>query len=237
VIDTHCHLLPGLDDGPADEPGAVELARQLFAVGVRFVLCTPHWSRLFPTTAAAAREALVALRSALFAAEVPLQLGLAAELSPATAVSASAEELAKRSVGGFLLVELEPDTPAAYLQTLLERLGEEGLRPILAHPERCRSVRDQPRLLEEARSAGALVQVVAPSLTGSWGGDVQAAARRLLDRGLVDLLGSDAHRARRRGAHLGRAAALVAERLGADVLHELTERGPARVVGRSPQPA
>jgi protein-tyrosine phosphatase len=233
VIDTHCHLLPSLDDGPGDEQGAVELARQLVEAGVRFVLCTPHWSRLFPTTAGAARERLVALRSALFAAEIPLQLALAAEVSPATAVSAPGEELAARSVGGFLLVELEPDTPALFLQTLVERLDEEALRPIFAHPERCRAAREQPRLLDEVRSAGALVQVVAPSLTGSWGGQVEAAAWRLLDRGQVDLLGSDAHRARRRGPHLVRAAPLVAERLGEDVLRELTERGPARVVGLS----
>ena len=233
MIDTHCHLLPALDDGPSAPSGAVELARQLVGAGVDFVLCTPHFSRRFPTRAADARERLTELRSELFAAEVPLKLGLAAEVSPAFAVSAPVEELARRSVGGFLLVELEPDTPAFFPQTVLERLDGEGLRPILAHPERCRAAREQPRLLDEARSAGALVQVVAPSLTGRWGGDVASAAWRLLDRGQVDLLASDAHRARRGGAHVERAAALVAARLGDDALRELTERGPARVVGRS----
>jgi protein-tyrosine phosphatase len=233
VIDTHCHLLPALDDGPRDMNEAVELARQLDLAGVEVVLCTPHHSRLFPTTTAATRERLVALRSELFAAEVPLRLLLAAELSPAAAVSSPPGELVARSVGGFLLVELEPETPALFLQTLVELLDAEGLRPILAHPERCRAVREQPRLLDEARAAGALVQVVAPSLTGRWGGDVATSAWYLLERGLVDLLASDAHRARRNGTHLERAAALVARRLGEDVLHELTETNPARVVGRS----
>jgi protein-tyrosine phosphatase len=237
VIDTHCHLLPALDDGPKDRDGAVELARQLARAGVRFALCTPHYSSLFPTTTADARERLVALRDDLLAAEVPLRLALGAELGPATAVSAPAEELVTRSVGGFLLVELQPDTPPPFLDTLLERLEEEGLRPIVAHPERCRATREQPRLLDEARSAGALVQVVAPSLTGRWGGDVATAAWRLLDRGQVDLLASDAHRARRGGTHLERAAALVADRFGEDVLHELTETNPARVVDRSPETA
>jgi protein-tyrosine phosphatase len=233
VIDTHCHLLPALDDGPSGPGGALELARQLAGAGVRFVLCTPHFSSRYPTTTAAARERLVELRAALFMADVPLKLALAAELSPAAAVSAQPEELAARSVGGFLLVELEPDTPALSAQTVLERLDAEGLRPILAHPERCRAIREQPRLLDEARAAGALVQVVASSLVGRWGGDVAAAAWRLLERGQADLLASDAHRARADGTHLERAAALVVERLGREALHELTERCPARVVGRS----
>ena len=60
---------------------------------------------------------------------------------------------------------------------------------------------------------------------------------RFLEAGCVDLLGSDAHRARRDGPHIERAAALVEERFGEEVLHSLTQRTPGAVVGWSPQPA
>jgi protein-tyrosine phosphatase len=237
VIDTHCHLLPGLDDGPRDLEGAVALARQLVDAGVSAVVCTPHFSRRYPTTLAAARKRLVQHHSTLFALEVPLSLKLAAEVSPAVVASAPAEELVARSIGGFLFVELEPNTPAPFIATAFDRLAQEGLRPVFAHPERCPAARRQPRLLEETRAQGALVQVVASSLTHRWGPETEEAAWRLLETGGADLLASDAHRAHRGGSHLEHASALVVERFGIDALHQLTQRAPARILGTRAQPA
>jgi len=237
MIDTHCHLLPAVDDGPQRLTGSVDLARQLVAAGFSFVLCTPHFSRLFPTSVDVARERLLELRAELFGHGIRLKLGLAAEVSPGLTVTASSADLVARSVGGFLLVELEPDTPVDFLSLALGELAETNLRPIFAHPERCRAIRSRPRLLEEARAAGALVQVVAPSLIGRWGGEAATSAWRLLDAGCVDLLASDAHRARREGTHIARAAALVEERFGREALLGLTERAPSALLGRSPQPA
>jgi protein-tyrosine phosphatase len=237
VIDTHCHLLPRLDDGPPDVESALALARQLVDADVSVVLCTPHFSRRHPTETADARERLVQFRGELFEHGVELRLRLAAEVSPAFVAAEPTDALVERSIGGFLLVELEPTTPGSFLETALERLAHDGLRPVFAHPERCAAVRSQPRLLEEARANGALAQVVASSLTGRFGHEVEAAAWRLLEQGGVDLLGSDAHRALPEGSHLERAVPLVSERFGDDALRELTERGPARVLDEAPRPA
>ena len=237
MIDTHCHLLPALDDGPRDLDGALALARQLVDAGVSTVICTPHFSRRYPTTPSAARTRLIELRGALFEAAIPLKLRLAAEVSPAFVASAPGDELLARSIGGFLLLELVSDTPAPFIATAVERLAQEGLRPIFGHPERCVAARSQPRLLDEARAEGALVQVVASSLTGRFGSETEEAAWRLLEAGSVDLLASDAHRPRPEGTHFERAVALVAERLGVAALDELTERAPAQILGASAQPA
>lgn len=231
MIDTHCHLLHALDDGPADLAEAVELARELAAAGVERVVCTPHFSRRYKTGVSAAEARLAELEEHVAREGVPLSLSLAAETSPAFAVSEPIAELSARTIEGrFLLVELEPATPAAVLETVLGRLDAQRLRPIFAHPERSRSVREQPRLLAEARAAGALVQVVAPSLTGRWGSSVGAGAWRLLDAGVVDLLASDSHRRGSGATQLARAGEAVAARYGDDVLAELTERAPARVL-------
>ena len=232
MIDTHCHLLHSLDDGPKDARDSVELARQLATAGVRTVVCTPHFSRRFRTELRPALLRIAELERLLLEAPIGLSLSLAAEVSPAYAVSQPMDELLPRSIDGrFLLVELEPDTPAAFLETAVDRLAEERLSPVFAHPERCRSVREQPRLLEEARAAGALVQVVAPSLTGRWGKDVGVAGWKLLDAGVVDLLGSDAHRPSAEATHLEVASGLIVERYGGEVLVDLTERAPSRLVG------
>lgn len=239
MIDTHCHLLPALDDGPATVAESVTLARRLTEDGVSFALCTPHYSRLFPTSHADASERLAELRVALVDAAVPLETALAAEIGPHLAVSEPMDELRRRSVAGrYLLVEVLADSPPGLFMIVTERLSEAGLVPIFGHPERSRAVHRHPTLIEDARGEGALVQVVTPSLLGRWGRGVASAAWGLVAAGWVDLLGSDAHGTRSRGVHLAEAAELVADRVGREAANELTERRPALVVrGLSSEPA
>jgi protein-tyrosine phosphatase len=230
MIDTHCHLLPRLDDGPASDDAALALAMRFEECGVSTALCTPHYSTTFPTDRldALARESeLVRL---LEAKGVRLDLALAAEVSPERAVTADADELLARSISGrFLLVELLPDTASPTLATVCDRLGKLELLPIFAHPERCRAMGRGFEPLDEARRRGALVQVVARSLLGRWGSDIETVAWRLVDTGRADLLASDAHH-RGHGSLLLRAAELVGDRLGDSVRHELTEEGPRRLL-------
>jgi protein-tyrosine phosphatase len=230
MIDTHCHLLHALDDGPKTLPGSLELAAELMADGVDAVLCTPHYSELFPSSHEVATLRHADLRAALDEAGTNLRIELAAEIGPHFALRQPLEQLGKRSIGGrFLLVEVQPETPLAFFEGAAARLAEIGLTPIFGHPERCRAVWRHPRAVAAAREAGALVQIVAPSLTGSWGGGPARTAWTMLGGELVDLLGSDAHGPSRR-PELAEAVRLVAERLGEEVAVELTERGPARVL-------
>ena len=237
MIDTHCHLLHDLDDGPRSLEGSLELARGLVAAGVSTVVCTPHFSRRFPTDHDLAAARLETLVAALAGARVPLKLTLAAEIGSAAAIEAPADELRRRQLSnGYLLVELEPDTPAGVVEVALERLVSEGLMPVFAHPERCRAVRGQTSVLDTARAAGAPVQVVAQSLTGRWGRETAEAAWNLLDTGRVDLLASDAHRHNQAGDGLLRVFEAISSRIGANAFHELTQTHPAIVVGRSAKP-
>jgi protein-tyrosine phosphatase len=232
VIDTHCHLLPGLDDGTRSLGEAVALATELRDAGVTTVLCTPHLSRRFPTDLTVARERLTALVSELAAAAIALELRLAAELSPAFAVSLDAAALAEATIGGrYVLVELEPATPASAVETIFEHLQARSLKPVFAHPERCRSIAQDPRTLVAARESGALVQIVATSVAGSWGRAVERAALGLLEAGRVDLLGSDSHRPGRAGRRLRDVLQLLTRRWGDDVVRQLTVDGPRAVLG------
>ena len=230
MIDTHCHLLPQLDDGPATEEAALALATRLEQSGVSQVLCTPHYSTTFPTGRLEALNKESELVRLLEAEGIRLELALAAEVSPERAVAAVSEELLARSIGErFLLVELLPDTPPVTLTTICERLGKLDLLPVFAHPERCRALARGLEPLDDARREGALVQVVARSLLGRWGSEIQTVAWRLVDTGRADLLASDAHH-RGHGSALLRAAELVGDRLGDGVRQELTEHRPGLVL-------
>jgi protein-tyrosine phosphatase len=230
MVDTHCHLLPGLDDGPRSTAASLELARELWDVGVRSVLCTPHYTRQWAPTHAQALDAHAKLREALDAAGLALETTVAAEIGTALAVTAPIEELVERRIGRYVLVEIFSDTPAAFLETVVDRLAEVELLPVFAHPELARFVDRHPEVLDDARARGALIQVLAPGIVGFWGPEVAANAWDLLEADRVDLVASDAHGRRRPARHLGRAADEIERRFGSPARVELTERRPAELL-------
>ena len=231
MIDTHCHLLPGLDDGPSETAGSIALAAALAAQGVTKVVCTPHFSRRYPVDRAVAAAALHQLRPALEREGIRLELHLGAEATPERVLQEPDHELRGRSIAGrFLLVEIVGSTALTTLELVRRRLAQLDLIAVFGHPERCRAVQRKPEALRALRDEGALVQIVAPSVIGRWGRETSGAALELIDAGLVDLLGSDAHGAERRRPHLFAAAELVARRWGDEARVTMTERMPARLL-------
>jgi len=237
VIDTHCHLLPRLDDGPASEADCVRLARKLSEEGVTRIVCTPHWSERYPTSVEGARERLERARSDLAAMDIRVELELAAEVSVELALRGRTEELTSRAIAGrFVLVELvsglSRDAPLA----VANRLGAEGLEPVFAHPERWLAARRRVDTLDDLRARGAWLQVVVPSLVGSSGPEIWEAAWELVTAGRADLVGTDAHRAGGRRVQLRALADLLDGRCGRDRRRDLLEHAPARLLAGLPRP-
>ena len=231
MIDTHLHLLWHIDDGPSTPMESIDLARMLVAQGVEIAVCTPHYSPQFPTRHEVARERADELRRYLQELDVPLDTQLAAEVHFTLALSVASEELAERSIGGFLVVELERGATAGVPLLVLERLRACALTPIFAHPERSPGVLGDPAGLDEARAGGALIQVLASSLAGRRGKRVADAAWSLLDAGRADLLASDAHGPGGTASRLRRTLDAVTKRYGPPVLEALVRVNPAQVVG------
>lgn len=230
MIDTHCHLLPQLDDGPRSLEEAIELARELVQAGVTAVVCTPHFTRRYRTAHAQALTQLETVRHALTIAGIQLELSLAAEFGPNAALEADDGDLHARAIAGrFLLVELEPGTPAAFLSLCSNRLDPLGLAPVFAHPERCRAMQRDPSIIAAARERGAAVQVVATSLGGAWGSTVSRAAWAFVASGRADLVASDSHRPRRTREALRPVLDSLFDKLGTAETHRLIEVAPAQI--------
>jgi protein-tyrosine phosphatase len=226
MIDTHCHLLPAVDDGPRTLDEAVALARELVEAGVTIAVCTPHRSRRYPTDMSLAQTRLGELERALSDAGIGLELRLSTEFSPPVALSTDTAELGRLAIGGrYVLVELEPDTPASVVPVLVEHFTRREFLPIFAHPERCRGVVRDGSSLGAAREAGAIVQVVANSLSGAWGGTVARAAFALLETDRADVIASDAHRPGRK-IRLNKVLSALSERLGDDTVDRLVSIRP-----------
>jgi protein-tyrosine phosphatase len=238
VIDTHCHLLPGLDDGPASAADSVRLARALAVEGVTHVLCTPHYSRRYPTAHEEAQDRLGRARADLAAVGVELKLTLAAEVSAELALRARSAELAPRAIAGrFLLVELVSGVSRDVPPAVVERLSAQGLETVFAHPERWLATQRRVDLLDDLRARGAWLQVVVPSLVGSASPEIWEAGWELVTTGRADLVGSDAHRAGGRRTQLRALADLLDARCGTERRADLLEHAPARLLAGASRPA
>ncbi|WP_205695520.1 tyrosine-protein phosphatase [Conexibacter sp. SYSU D00693] len=196
MIDLHCHVLPGIDDGPEDLEEALGLCRAQVAAGITTVVATPHVAWEFPDNDAARIAAGVAsVRDALAREELDLQVLPGAEVALTQAAELDDEELRALTLGGGPWLLLEPPlSPAAPdFEFVLQGLAARGHRLLVAHPERIPAFLRDREVVERCVAEGMLMQVTAGSFVGRFGRDVQRFAMGMLQDGLVHNVASDAH--------------------------------------------
>jgi protein-tyrosine phosphatase len=233
MIDTHSHLLPGVDDGSPDLATSLRMAAEAAAVGTTVVVCTPHLRELDLAFVERAREEIGSLRNALVEAGIGLDLLLGFEVGldvVATAGSSELEPLLIEGSAGALLIEVPHWGWPIYALETVFRLRTEGLLPVLAHPERNDRIQRSPELLTKCLEAGAVAQGTAASLNGDFGRASKQAFYRQLSRGEMSLIASDAHAHRRSSWTLAPVAAALRGRIPADDLDMLVRVNPGIVL-------
>ena len=217
MIDIHHHLLPGLDDGPEDIETSIEMARIAVDQGITHVVCTPHASERYAFQPQRNVELLAEIRARLAQLEIPLTLGLGCDFHLTYEnILAAKNDPAKYSINGLghLLVEL-PDFGLAHsLTETFYEMQLAGLTPILTHPERNRTLQQDPSRMIPWLRGGIIVQVTADSVLGHMGSKAESLAHQLLANRWVHVLATDAHGVRSRPPRIREAHALVAKRYG-----------------------
>jgi len=201
VIDLHCHILPGVDDGPETMREAVRLARAAVAAGTTVVVATPHVSSAYPgTTGLQIADGVLLLNRALRDEGVALKVTPGAEVALGRAAELEDGELARLRLGAgpWLLVECPFTGSAARFEADLMELAARGHRILLAHPERIHGFQGDRALLPRLVARGMLCQLTAGALVGRFGSEVERFALRLARDGLISVVASDAHSAVRR---------------------------------------
>lgn len=234
MIDIHCHLLHGVDDGAATEEISHELMNLAVRCGTRAIIATPHvieaaqkpaWSVIVDRAASLAQYALDK--------QLPLQVYPGGELE----VNADLLEIVQKDSDdyclagtSYVLVEFPASMVPEDTEEIFYQLQLKDKWPIIAHPERNKHVMsDMNRLLRWLRS-GILLQCNAGSFTGLYGSPAQANAQLLLRNGLISFIGSDAHNTERRTTDMRAAAEAIEEQVGALALAELTVTNPQKLL-------
>ena len=233
MIDTHSHLLPGLDDGSPDLGTSLKMAAEAVAFGTTIVVCTPHLRELDLSFVGRAQEEILSLRTALTGAGIELDLVLGFEVGldvVATLGRKELEPLVIEGSGGALLIEIPHWGWPVYALETVFRLRTEGLLPVLAHPERNDRIQRAPDLLTKCLDAGAVAQGTAASLNGDFGRASKQAFYRHLSRGDMSLIASDAHSHRRSSWTLAPAVATLRGMVSAEEADMLVRVNPGMVL-------
>lgn len=197
LIDLHCHLLPGIDDGPADLDASVALAGAYLSAGISRVAATPHVNVRHRNRSGAIGERLAELRSLLADEGLDLVVESGAEVSAPVAAEIDDEELRRLTLGGgeWLLAEPPTRATAFEIHSAVFEIQKRGFRVLLAHPERNPALQRDLDLVADLVGAGVRTQVTAEALTGRYGDSAERCSRELFERDLVHVLASDAHHA------------------------------------------
>lgn len=237
MIDLHSHILPGLDDGARSLDDALGMARAAVDDGITAIAATPHVRSDYPTSADAMERGVEELRTALAGGGIGLELLGGGEIALDRLDLIGADELARFGLGGssaYVLLEFPYEGWPLALPSIVLGLRTRGITPVIAHPERSRSVQADPERLRPIALSGALCQLTAASLDGRLGRRNRDAAFELLERGLAHLIASDAHTPDIRGIGMSAAAEAVGD---PTLARWLTETVPAAIVAGEPVPA
>jgi protein-tyrosine phosphatase len=237
MIDLHCHILPGIDDGAETIGDSLAMARAFVEDGVTYVACTPHilpgaYSNAGPSII----KAVHALQAALEAENINLRLVAGADNHVVPDFLAALKSGHLLSLGGtrYVLVEPPHHVPPPRLEDLFFSLVGEGYVPILTHPERLTWTEGKYDLLRVLVDGGVWMQLTAGSLAGRFGKRVEALSMRMLDDGLVHILATDAHDTSRRPPKLSEGWQIARDRVGAEEAERLVLGRPLAILGDEP---
>jgi protein-tyrosine phosphatase len=234
VIDLHCHMLPGIDDGAADLQTALEMARIAVADGIRMTACTPHiYPGLYLNDAEGIRAAVAALREGLGEAGIALEITAGADIQmvPELLDELRSGRFPTLHASRYFLFEPPHHTvPARFTASIFDALAS-GYVPVITHPERLTWLGKEhyPWFVEAARQ-GAWVQVTAGALTGRFGRRARYWGERMLDDGIVHILATDAHGVDRRPPLLAEGREVARKWVGADESRRLVESRPRAII-------
>lgn len=192
MIDLHCHVLPGVDDGALDLADSIAMARVGAHDGVTAICATPHIRHDHDVRIAGLPARRAALQRALTRAGVAVRVLGGGEVSETIAERLTDDELRAVTLGAagrWILLEPRPGPLSASLTETVAHLAARGFRSLIAHPER-HLAEDLFARLADAIAAGALVQATAAHVVG---GPAAAGMHELARRGLVHVVASDAH--------------------------------------------
>lgn len=201
MIDFHCHILPGVDDGSVNIEMTKEMIDNSLNQGVEYLCATPHFiTEESEITLEAYKEKLQFVKDNI--ENIEIIPGLEIYIDPELPKLYKENRIWGYNYNKYLLIELPMMEFPIYTEKIFYDLRLMGAIPVLAHPERNLRIMKNPELLINLIEQGNLAQLNAGSLTGQYGTDIKKSAEKLVSRNLIHIVGSDGHNNKRRNTNI-----------------------------------
>lgn len=234
MIDIHCHILPGYDDGASTLEESMTMIRMAVSSGVNGIVATPHF-RGDPQSLEAAvylKRLYLELEDAIRQAGLPLRLYSGAEIlcMPQTVEMAQRGQLPTLGNTRYVLTEFFFNETFSYMDEILTGIAQAGYIPVVAHPERYETIQRDPRRLIRWFRKGYIIQLNKGSILGTLGHRAEMAADWILSSGLAHLVASDAHSASHRTTDMTALRSRLLDEYESDYVQILMDQNPARLI-------
>lgn len=236
MIDIHCHLLYGVDDGPRNIEASTVMLCEAAEQGITDIVLTPHYCHgIFPFD----RERIEKNMSLLLpqARQLGIRLYLGTEYRVNSSIVSYLQKGRCQTLADspYVLTEYDFEAEYLYIRTMSQDLIFHGYIPILAHVERCACFLEEPQLLWELKSLGVLVQVNCDSVLGKEGFRTKRFCKKLIKNRCVDFIASDSHGTRKRVCNMQACYQYVEKKHGKECAQTLMVDNPYRVIVKGKQ--
>ncbi len=232
MIDLHCHILPGIDDGAKTLDDSIALLRYAIDDGITHVVCTPHiqFGR-FNNNIKTISTAFYALKEQVNLNNLAIELAFAAEVRICPEIMPLAKQNKLPFIGRWqendvLLLELPHNHIPAGTDQLIKWLHNNNILPMIAHPERNQDIHTDYTKFKQLTKLNCLFQLTAGSICGDFGEKAQQIAKKILKDGYATIIATDAHNLKRRPPKLAAAKKIAAQLIGEQQAHQLVYTTP-----------
>lgn len=242
LVDIHNHIIFDVDDGPATLEQSMDMMRQAVKNGITDIVATPHQLEADQLSEHHVRQDKIIKNFNLLKEEVdkedlPLNLYLGGELYYTTSVVRAPEIpfFTYEDKKKYALIEFSLNWPPEGYKEIFYELIQNGITPVLAHPERYSYFWDIADDIIDLIKMGAILQINAGSLLGYQGTQAQFLSDMILREGLAHVIASDAHRARRAiGFNMPRAVETYKEKYPHIDFEALVAENPWKIIQGEP---
>jgi protein-tyrosine phosphatase len=234
MIDLHCHILPGIDDGPELLNESIEMCRIAANDGISKVACVPHHVvGKYTNTREKILGCIEELQASINSEHIPLIVypgcEIRLDLNLVEKIKAG-ELLTMNDSGRYITLELPNEALPKNIEEIISSLIFAGIIPIVAHPERNHAIQNDPEILYQLVQLGALAQLTASSLTGRVGSRIEKFSTLLLEHKLAHMLVTDAHSSKQRRPTLSKGLKRLKEVVGEKAAMDMIEAIPEKIL-------
>jgi protein-tyrosine phosphatase len=237
MIDIHSHILPGVDDGAQNLEEAIKMAEAAIDEGITHLYATPHHRNgRFENVKHSIVNEVDIFNQELHKRNIPLHVLPGQEIRLYKEMIEDLDRdifMPLHHELKYLLIEFPSNHIPKYAADMLYELNLRNYLPIIVHPERNSEIIQNPDLLYEFITAGALTQITANSVIGHFGKNIMNFSHQLLKANMVHLIASDAHNITSRGFSLTQAYETIQKQYGLDMRYYLQENAELVLKGES----